>query len=379
MQSLSHCDENEYGLDTSDTLPMEWEPEDNMIYSSDSVDHEEIIPSVSSEATLSLSSSERNIEDEFTNPLYEGAKITLGVSLLIIMSFVIKHGLTDSAVQDLLNIICLHCPLPNLCVTTLYIFKKYFVYSKIQSRRHYYCSSCKTVFCSEFDISCPNPACKKESSSRSFFVELSILEQLSSLLKKPGFYQDLQHRFHRQQPDADVITDVYDGKLYRALMHNDGFLNNRNNISFQWNTDGVSLFHSSNYQMWPLYLKINELPAKKRSCLTNKLLAGIWFGESKPSVNTFFKPAYDTMHKLFTDGILVTSPDVQGPFKSHAVLLSGTCDIPAKAIVLNMIGHNGFYGCPKCLQPGKTTKTRRGHVHTYPFEAANPTSPIHIQ
>ena len=45
---------------------------------------------------------------------------------------------------------------------------------------------------------------------------------------------------------------------------------------------------------------------------TNKLLAGIWFGESKPSVNTFFKPAYDTMHKLFTDGILVTSQMFKG-------------------------------------------------------------------
>lgn len=58
------------------------------------------------------------------------------------------------------------------------------------------------------------------------------------------------------------------------------------------------------------------------------------------------------------------------------MLLSGTCDIPAKAMVLNMIGHNGFYGCPKCLQPGETTKTARGHVHTYPFVAANPTGPI---
>ena len=49
---------------------------------------------------------------------------------------------------------------------------------------------------------------------------------------------------------------------------------------------------------------------QKRSCLTNKLLAGIWFGESKSSVNTFFKPVYDVVMKLFKDGISVMSPDV---------------------------------------------------------------------
>ena len=52
-------------------------------------------------------------------------------------------------------------------------------------------------------------------------------------------------------------------------------------------------------------------------------------------------------------------------------MLSGTCDLPAKAVCLNMIGHNGFYGCPYCLQPGETYFTNtdgRGHVHVYPYE-----------
>ena len=129
--------------------------------------------------------------------------------------------------------------------------------------------------------------------------------------------------------------------------------------------------------MWPLYLKINELPPKKRDYLTNKILAGIWVGDGKPAVNTYFKPIYHTLQKLYTEGDLVSSPHITGPFQCHAIMLSGTCDMPAKAVALNMIGHNGFYGCPKCSQPGITYKTSKGgNVRVYPYNASNPVGPV---
>ena len=33
-------------------------------------------------------------------------------------------------------------------------------------------------------------------------------------------------------------------------------------------------------------------------------------------------------------------------------LIAGIFDKPAKAMILNMIQWNGYYGCTKCLQPG---------------------------
>ena len=36
-----------------------------------------------------------------------------------------------------------------------------------------------------------------------------------------------------------------------------------------------------------------------------------------------------------------------------AILLASTCDLPAKAAVLNFVQHNGFYGCSQCEQKGK--------------------------
>lgn len=85
-------------------------------------------------------------------------------------------------------------------------------------------------------------------------MEVSIYEQLKNFFKQPGFYTKLQHRFDRNKEHHLAIEDVYDGKLYKELMKPGAFLNSPFNISFQWNTDGVSLFHSSNYSMWPIII-----------------------------------------------------------------------------------------------------------------------------
>ena len=43
-------------------------------------------------------------------------------------------------------------------------------------------------------------------------------------------------------------------------------------------------------------------------------------------------------------------------------------DAPAKCKFQNMHQYNGFYGCPNCIEPGKTFKTsKRGHTHIFPF------------
>ena len=300
----------------------------------------------------------------FSDLLYKGATLTLGLSIILIMSFAINHNLTDAAVRDLLQILSLHCPSPNICVTSLYIFKKHFAATLFNSKRHYYCPMCKSSI-GGLQMKCPNRECGKRltDDNQGYFTEISILDQLRNIFNRPGLHAQLQHRFTRTKSNQSSIEDVYDGRLYKELLQPGQFLANPNNISFQLNTDGVSLLHSSNYAMWPVYLKINELPVRMRCKMRNRLLAGIWFGEAHPTVNTFLKPIYATLLKLYNDGVSLDSPDV-----GRGILLSNTSDLPAKAMLLNMISHNGFYSCAKCLQPGKTTRTGKGsgHAHTFP-------------
>ena len=50
-------------------------------------------------------------------------------------------------------------------------------------------------------------------------------------------------------------------------------------------------------------------------------------------------------------GIPIVLPD-KSKADCHAILLCTTCDLPARAMILNMVNFNGFYSCCFCLQPG---------------------------
>lgn len=78
-----------------------------------------------------------------------------------------------------------------------------------------------------------------------------------------GFYEDLVHRFTRPTT-ADYICDVYDGYQYQKLFCNGGVLSDQNNFSMKVNTDGVPIFKSSGFSLWPIFFEINELPPWKR-------------------------------------------------------------------------------------------------------------------
>lgn len=123
----------------------------------------------------------------------------------------------------------------------------------------------------------------------SFFLELPITNHLKEMYKKESFYNSLQNRFDRPIFD-DKIADIYDGEFYKSWTNN-GFLSNPHNISFTWYIDGVPVFKSSKVDAWPIYLIINELPFEERKKNYNNLLLGLWYGDKKPHVNTFFTPS----------------------------------------------------------------------------------------
>ena len=97
----------------------------------------------------------------------------------------------------------------------------------------------------------------------------------------------------------DSIEDIYDGEEYRK--HSD-FFKSLANISLICNTDGVSIFNSSNVSIWPIWLAINELPPILRFSRQNVLLAGLWYGEQKPPMSIYLKPLIDSVNTLYREG-----------------------------------------------------------------------------
>ena len=76
----------------------------------------------------------------------------------------------------------------------------------------------------------------------SFFIEISIENQIRSMFAKTGIWNLLNHRFSRVKKGLNNIEDIYDGKQYRRFFQNGGLLDDQRNISLTWNTDGIPVF-----------------------------------------------------------------------------------------------------------------------------------------
>lgn len=85
----------------------------------------------------------------------------------------------------------------------------------------------------------------------------------------------LLYRKSRKKNCHQNTEDIFDGAFYKNQFDSAGYFHgteagrtaNEIHLSLTINTDGVSIFHSSNFGPWPIYFVINELPLKKRYSL----------------------------------------------------------------------------------------------------------------
>lgn len=150
---------------------------------------------------------------------------------------------------------------------------------------------------------------------------------------------------------------MYDGSLYQGKCGPGGFLSEKYyNLSVKLNTDGVAIFRSSQFGVWPLFLLINELPPSLMRKNKYRLFAGLWFGEEKPFFSTFFKPFVDTLRETEIDGIEVVLPD-GAKKKSKVMALSSHFDLPARAGVTEQVAYIGHDSCCYCDEHVEVIKT----------------------
>lgn len=82
----------------------------------------------------------------------------------------------------------------------------------------------------------------------------------------------LAYRTKRVKRNINNIEDILDGDVYRQHFNPEGYFHGTEeerygkevHLSFQLNTDGVSIFKSNKTSLWPIYLVINELHPKLR-------------------------------------------------------------------------------------------------------------------
>ena len=296
--------------------------------------------------------------------LYQGATISVADAMLAILSLFMRHKLTGQCLNDILSLISLLLPDGHQCVRTLYKFKKYFsMIGQALLIFHYFCSKCEVPLATKTD-NCNQCG---ENTEVGFFLELPLLKQLQSMFSRPGFYDALQFRFFRNKTHENNIEDIYDGNIYKAEMANNGFLQNPNNVSFMWYSDGISIYKSNAFSIWPMYLLINELNYKTRTKRENIILAGLWFGRKKPNPNLFLAPLHNDLNHLKNEGHLFERPDGD-PIRVKAKLLLGVADLQGKCTFMRHKHGNGYYGCTTCKVPGQRYDLgNNSSVHVYPY------------
>lgn len=277
-------------------------------------------------------------------PLYGHARLTLSEAMVLILLFCTKHKLSQACMEDLIKLIGMFIPQPNILVRSLYLFKKYFVHMKYPLVFHYYCNSCFGELNSKED-QCPrcegNPGV-------SYFLTISIIQQLQRMFLREGFFESLSYRFRRRKAEANNLEDIYDGQIFKDFITDViDRLNIQNFLAFLWNTDGVSVFKSSKFSVWPFFLVNILLPPEHRFRRENVVLAGLWFGKSQPQPNVFMNAIVPEVEQL-RRGVPFRLPNVNQPVPFNGFIICGTCDTPAKSKFLNLVSHCGFQSCPKC-------------------------------
>ena len=113
--------------------------------------------------------------------LYSGAPLSSTSSVVLLLSFVMKHKLTREAFNDLLAVIEAHCPRPNNCKTTVKKLFEFVSQAKGDIVKHYFCNYCKAYFGKQEDSNATGNCkiCGKSiSKADQFFVEVPIVKQL---------------------------------------------------------------------------------------------------------------------------------------------------------------------------------------------------------
>lgn len=306
------------------------------------------------------------VEDNEDPALYDGAEITKWESLLSILNLFYRHKMPKVLLSNLLKLIKLHIPSPNCSATSNYKFFKNFDNVFVNMQRHYYCQHCVKPLDNE------NDECDCDGSAlTSYFLDIPIKDQLQKLYERPGFFELLNYRFERQVSEG--YSDIFDGKIYKELRGEGQFLRERHNISLLWYTDGMKVFRKSKYEIWPVFMVINELPYAQRMKISNLLLLSLWFGESKPNWEYILDKLYLNV-KVLKEGIDLTVYGLDTPIRVKGGVICGTCDSPAKADVLNMKRFNAAFGCATCKHPGKSAEEFNAKqvrvydpVRTYPL------------
>ncbi|KAK6478319.1 hypothetical protein HHUSO_G20613, partial [Huso huso] len=282
---------------------------------------------------------------------------------LLLMALKLKHKLTNDAVLDIMRV--LKVISGKTLPPTLYMFQKQFENITGVIEIHHVCKLCDSYIgteCSGKCCFCAEEWNENESiKNGNFFFYLPMTEQLKSLLLDPNIASGVlscKGRF-----SDNTMHDIIDGAKYRTSYST--VPDSCNVISLSFSCDGIPVFNSSSFSVWPVLCVIIEIPPKER--FSHILLASLWFGSKKPDMTVFLQPFVDECKNLSTEGMSWTDQSTGKKIFSNVLTTAAICDSVARPMLQNMVQYNGLYGCGFCQDSGKVVSKGKGNARVYPY------------
>ncbi|XP_030264254.1 uncharacterized protein LOC115575952 isoform X8 [Sparus aurata] len=297
-------------------------------------------------------------------------------SCISILSFALRHNTTGVLMEDLLKLLKLHSAGTSAIPASKYFLGKPLAGIVDQFEHHHYCSVCtkylgtsqsqeETLTC----VSCSSSITVKASLHEGhFFISIPLKGQLKDILENQGMH-DLC--FPADDSSREVINDICDGTLYQALQSNSEV----DFLSLTFNCDGVPVFQSSKFSIWPILCCVNEIPPQCRD--KHVLLCALWFGSKKPDMTCFFKPFVEECANLSKTGFKWHHPIDQSWRNVKVHPLCCVCDAVARPLLQNFKQFNDEYGCGVCLHPGVQMRKGQGNSRVYTCSAEKPSDRNH--
>ncbi|XP_019213217.1 uncharacterized protein LOC109201885 isoform X1 [Oreochromis niloticus] len=286
--------------------------------------------------------------------IYAGSSVTMGALLLLLLAFIVKHGLSKAATRDLLHL--LNLVVPGCVPKSLRFLKKHSTDYNRKTEIHFYCPRCTNYLGVDPGNECS--VCQQSLNRKYlilkayYFLVMPLEIQLRNLLAR--VHSKLGKHFTRD----DSFSDVHTGNEYKSERQ-DG------SITLTFNCDGSPVFSSSKYSIWPILCTINDLPYVERC--KNVLLHTLWFGKGKPQVQSFLTPFINELQKLSTAGFCWRDESGSEHHTTVTVKIC-TCDAIARAMVQNFEPFNKEFGCGFCYHKGEMVIKGRAFTRVYPIQ-----------
>ena len=175
------------------------------------------------------------------------------------------------------------------------------------------------------------------------FWHFDLETQLEALLES----KDLSPR--TADEESDLIRSVFDGVIFEQYQLNRTSPTDRL-ILLTLFSDGVRVSRSSNSEVWPIYLKVNDLNCSQEE---KTYLYASFHGSCKPDPEFFLEGLLDSLIKLSRDGILVSKLG----FKVYPMLAINLFDTPARSLFMAHASHTGYFACTVCQIRGERKRS----------------------